>query len=74
MSPRAHPVLIAGCGIGGLAAVLGLAREGFRSILLEKASSLGELGAGIQLGPNAFHVPARASLGCEDSGFVEVPP
>src|SRR5262250_447007 len=55
MSPRAHRVLIAGCGIGGFAAVLGLAREGIRSILLEKASRLGEIGAGIQLGPNAFH-------------------
>jgi 2-polyprenyl-6-methoxyphenol hydroxylase-like FAD-dependent oxidoreductase len=51
----ALPVLIAGGGIGGLAAALGLAQKGFRSILLEKAASLGEIGAGIQLGPNAFH-------------------
>ncbi len=50
-----RPVLIAGGGIGGLAAALGLAQKGFRSILLEKAASLGEIGAGIQLGPNAFH-------------------
>jgi 2-polyprenyl-6-methoxyphenol hydroxylase-like FAD-dependent oxidoreductase len=50
-----QPVLIAGGGIGGLAAALGLAQKGFRSILLEKASKLGEIGAGIQLGPNAFH-------------------
>ncbi len=42
-------------GIGGLAAALGLARKGFRSIVLEKAPQLGEIGAGIQLGPNAFH-------------------
>jgi 2-polyprenyl-6-methoxyphenol hydroxylase-like FAD-dependent oxidoreductase len=49
------PVLIAGGGIGGLATALGLAQKGFRSILLEKAGSLGEIGAGIQLGPNAFH-------------------
>src|ERR1700737_1457186 len=47
-----RPVLIAGGGIGGLAAALGLAQKGIRSILLEKASALG---AGIQLGPNAFH-------------------
>src|SRR5262249_60289336 len=52
---RALPVLIAGGGIGGLAAALGLAQKGFRSILLEKASALGEIAAGIQLGPNAFH-------------------
>jgi 2-polyprenyl-6-methoxyphenol hydroxylase-like FAD-dependent oxidoreductase len=51
----ARPVLIAGGGIGGLAAALGLAQKGIASILLEKASTLGEIGAGIQLGPNAFH-------------------
>ena len=51
----AEPVLIAGGGIGGLAAALGLAQKGIRSILLEKAAALGEIGAGIQLGPNAFH-------------------
>jgi len=50
-----RPVLIAGGGIGGLAAALGLAQKGIASILLEKASALGEIGAGIQLGPNAFH-------------------
>jgi 2-polyprenyl-6-methoxyphenol hydroxylase-like FAD-dependent oxidoreductase len=53
MAPSStKPVLIAGGGIGGLAAALGLAQKGIRSILLEKASALG---AGIQLGPNAFH-------------------
>ncbi|WGR95077.1 3-hydroxybenzoate 6-monooxygenase [Bradyrhizobium sp. ISRA443] len=49
------PVLIAGGGIGGLAVALGLAQKRIRSILLEKAAALGEIGAGIQLGPNAFH-------------------
>ena len=48
-------VLIAGGGIGGLAAAMGLARKGCRSIVLEQAAELGEIGAGIQLGPNAFH-------------------
>src|ERR1700733_13353112 len=52
---RAQPVLIAGGGIGGLAVALGLAQKGIRSILLEKAAALGEIGAGIQLAPNAFH-------------------
>ena len=55
MNAVTRPVLIAGGGIGGLAAALGLAQKGIRSILLEKASALGEIGAGIQLGPNAFH-------------------
>jgi 2-polyprenyl-6-methoxyphenol hydroxylase-like FAD-dependent oxidoreductase len=49
------PVLIAGGGLGGLAAALGLAQKGIASILLEKASALGEIGTGIPLGPNAFH-------------------
>src|SRR5690349_1842296 len=49
------PVLIGGRGFGGLATAMGLAQKGIRSILLEKAAALGEIGAGIQLGPNAFH-------------------
>lgn len=48
-------VVIAGGGIGGLATALGLAQKGVASIVLEKAAELGEIGAGIQLGPNAFH-------------------
>jgi salicylate hydroxylase len=47
--------LIAGGGIGGLSAALGLAQKGIASIVLEQAPELGEIGAGIQLGPNAFH-------------------
>ena len=50
-----HPVLVAGGGIGGLSAALGLAQKGFGVVVLEKSSKLGEIGAGIQLGPNAFH-------------------
>ncbi|WP_300534420.1 3-hydroxybenzoate 6-monooxygenase [uncultured Mameliella sp.] len=49
------PIIIAGGGIGGLAAACGLARKGQRSIVVEQAPQLGEIGAGIQIGPNAFH-------------------
>ena len=49
------PILVAGGGIGGLAAALGLAQKGFEVTVLERAPTLGEIGAGIQLGPNAFH-------------------
>jgi salicylate hydroxylase len=50
----AGPVLVAGGGIGGLAAALALVRQGFEVKVLEQAPQLGEIGAGIQLGPNAF--------------------
>jgi len=49
-------VLVAGGGVGGLAAALACARGGNRVRLLEKASAFGEVGAGIQLGPNALAV------------------
>jgi salicylate hydroxylase len=49
------PVLVAGGGIGGLAAALALVRQGFRVKVLEQSPELGEIGAGMQLGPNAFH-------------------
>ena len=48
------PVLVAGGGIGGLAAALALTRQGYAVKVLEQAAQLGEIGAGIQLGPNAF--------------------
>ncbi len=56
-------VVIAGGGIGGLALAMGLAQRGVASIVLEKAAHLGEIGAGIQLGPNAFHAFDRLGVG-----------
>ena len=47
-------VLVAGGGIGGIAAALALVRRGFKVKVLEQAPQLEEIGAGIQLGPNAF--------------------
>lgn len=49
------PVLVAGGGIGGLAAALALVKRGFKVQVFEQAPEIREIGAGIQLGPNAFH-------------------
>lgn len=56
-------VIIAGAGIGGLAAALMLARAGFRITLLEQAARLSETGAGIQLSPNATHALIALGIG-----------
>ncbi len=53
-SLQEHPVIVAGGGIGGLAASLAIARQGFCVKVLEQSPEIGEIGAGIQLGPNAF--------------------
>ena len=56
------PVLIVGGGIGGMASALALARIGMSSCVLEQASQFGEIGAGIQLGPNVFRMFDRLGV------------
>ena len=58
-------VLIAGAGIGGLTAALALKQSGVRVEVFEQSSELGDVGAGLQLSPNAMHV--LAALGLEDT-------
>ena len=53
-SAARQSVIVVGGGIGGLAAALALTRQGVEVQLLEQASRIGEIGAGIKLGPNAF--------------------
>src|SRR5919108_5527111 len=62
-SRNEKPVVIAGGGIGGLAAALALARKNFRSIVLEQAPQFGEIGAGIQIAPNAWHALDALGVG-----------
>jgi salicylate hydroxylase len=52
----ARTIVIAGAGIGGLTAALALAQRGFRVELLDRAEALEDVGAGIQLSPNATRV------------------
>lgn len=59
-------VIVAGGGIGGLSAALALANKGCSVTVLEQAAQFGEIGAGIQIGPNAFH--AMDWLGVGDAG------
>lgn len=51
-----HRLLVAGGGIGGLAAALAAARSGWQVQVFEQASAFSEVGAGVQLGPNATRV------------------
>jgi salicylate hydroxylase len=53
---RAIPFVVVGGGIGGLATALALARKGYQVRVLEQSSVFGEIGAGIQLAPNASRV------------------
>lgn len=57
------PIVIAGAGVGGLAAALSLARAGKRTLVLERASRVEEVGAGLQIAPNAGRI--LAALGVE---------
>jgi salicylate hydroxylase len=55
-------ILISGGGIGGLAAALALARKGLRVRVLEKAAEFGEIGYGIQMGPNVARMLDRLGV------------
>ena len=59
-----RPILIAGAGIGGLAAAVALRRAGFEVEIFERAGQLREIGAGITLWINAMTALRR--LGLED--------
>jgi salicylate hydroxylase len=56
-------VAIVGGGIGGLAATLSLLHAGLDVQVYEQAPALGEVGAGIQISPNASRLLHRLGLG-----------
>jgi len=57
------PIAIVGGGIGGLAAALSLLYAGLDVQVYEQAPALGEVGAGIQISPNASRLLHRLGLG-----------
>lgn len=59
------PVIVVGGGIGGLAASLSLSRLGIKVVVLEQAPEIGEIGAGLQLGPNGFAAFDALGIGNE---------
>ncbi|MDO4434408.1 MAG: 3-hydroxybenzoate 6-monooxygenase [Alysiella sp.] len=54
MNDKNNKIIIIGGGIGGLATALALVQQNIEVLLLEQAEKIGEIGAGIQLGPNAY--------------------
>ncbi|MQT11578.1 FAD-dependent monooxygenase [Segnochrobactrum spirostomi] len=69
----ARPIVIAGGGIGGLTAALALARRGIRTTLIEDSPVLSEVGAGIQVTPNAYAVLDSLGLGSVLAAYATVP-
>ena len=66
-------VAVAGAGLGGLTAALALIDRGFEVTVFEQSSELREVGAGVQLGPNAMRVYAALGLNDTIAAFSFVP-
>jgi 2-polyprenyl-6-methoxyphenol hydroxylase-like FAD-dependent oxidoreductase len=67
---RVRQVVIVGAGVGGLCAAIALRRAGLEVVVLEQATAMREVGAGILLWPNAMRVLQRLEVGAaiEDAG------
>lgn len=60
--PAGRRLIVVGCGIGGATTALALARAGVPVTVLERAPVIAEVGAGLQLGPNASRVLDRLDV------------
>ena len=58
-----HAILVAGAGIGALTFALAASRLGIRTTLIERRTKVEEVGAGIQLSPNASRILIDLGLG-----------
>ncbi len=59
---RSRQIIVAGAGIAGLTAALAFARRGFSVEIFERSESLVEVGAGLQLSPNATRILDRLGV------------
>ena len=66
--------VVAGAGIGGLAAALALSRAGMQVDLLERANAFSEVGAGVQLGPNVTSILQDWGLSAALLAVATAPP
>jgi 2-polyprenyl-6-methoxyphenol hydroxylase-like FAD-dependent oxidoreductase len=57
-----NPVIVIGGGIGGMSTALALARTGRAVHLVEQAAAFGEVGAGLQVGPNVMRMFDRLGV------------
>lgn len=74
ISPAPHPhCLIAGAGIGGLAAALFIADAGWRVTICDREPVLQEVGAGLQLAPNSSRLLADIGI-LDDLDDIAVEP
>lgn len=71
---KQHPILVAGGGIAGVAAALAAAVSGRDALVFERAAAFEEVGAGLQLGPNAVKALQRIGAWDEVSAIATAPP
>ncbi|KAL4073711.1 hypothetical protein V8B97DRAFT_1865579 [Scleroderma yunnanense] len=61
-APLSLNIIVIGCGLGGLSAAYCLAKAGHKVVILESATTIGEIGAGIQVSPNVTRQLIRWGL------------
>jgi salicylate hydroxylase len=66
-------ILIAGAGIGGIVAALSLVQRGFEVALYEQASTLQEIGAGVQISANGSRILCALGLQAQMEAIAAVP-